>query len=77
MIVATENRLSLKIWFLLKQYSMVRFDAMTHGVENPLVKDMLQAVRAGNDHAALAAYKKWIDVVERERREESNDSRHF
>ena len=76
-IVATENRLSLKIWFLLKQYSMVRFDAMTHGVENSLVKEMLQAVRAGNESAALAAYKKWIDVVERERREERNDSRHF
>ena len=53
---------------------MVRFDAMTHGVENSLVTDMLQAVRAGNDSTALAAYKKWIDVVERERREERNDS---
>lgn len=73
-IVAAENRLSLKIWFLLKQYSMVRFDAMTYGVENSLVKDMLQAVRTGNDSAALVAYKKWIDVVERERREERNDS---
>lgn len=73
-IVAAENRLSLKIWFLLKQYSMVRFDAMTYGVENSLVKDMLQAVRTGNDSAGLVAYKKWIDVVERERREERNDS---
>lgn len=73
-IVAAENRLSLKIWFLLKQYSMVRFNAMTYGLENSLVKDMLQAVRTGNDSAALAAYKKWIDVVERERREERNDS---
>lgn len=73
-IVAAENRLSLKIWFLLKQYSMVRFDAMTYGVENSLVKDMLQAFRTGNDSAALVAYKKWIDVVERERREERNDS---
>ena len=74
MIVATENRLSLKIWFLLKQYSMVRFNGMTNGLENRLVTDLLRAVRMGNDDAALTAYKKWIDIVERESREESHDS---
>ena len=34
MIVATGNRLSLKIWFLLKQYSKVPFDEMTQELEN-------------------------------------------
>ena len=41
MIVATGNRLSLKIWFLLKQYSKVPFDEMTQELENTLVTDLL------------------------------------
>ena len=36
MIVATGNRLSLKIWFLLKQYSKVPFSEMTTHTENDI-----------------------------------------
>jgi len=77
MIVATENRLSLKIWFLLKQYSIVPFGDMTQGVETGLVTDLLRGVIAGEEEKALKAYKKWIDIVERERGEDSNDSRYI
>ncbi len=44
MIVATGNRLSLKIWFLLKQYSKVPFGEMTREVENELVTNLLRGV---------------------------------
>lgn len=77
MIVATENRLSLKVWFLLKQYSIVPFGDMTQGVENGLVTDLLRGVIAGDEAKALKAYKKWIDIVERERGEDRNDSRYI
>ena len=77
MIVATENRLSLKIWFLLKQYSMAPFEDMTQQVENGLVTDLLRGVVTGDEIMALKAYKKWIDIVERERGEDSNDSRYI
>ncbi|WP_438311469.1 FadR/GntR family transcriptional regulator [Sporosarcina sp. FA9] len=66
MIVATGNRLSLRIWFLLKQYSKVRFDEMTSLVENRLILDMLQSIPTGNKQAALEAYAKWIELVEDE-----------
>lgn len=74
MIVATENRLSLKIWFLLKQYSLVPLDEMTTDLENGLIKSLLQAVLNGDNSMAIKAYTKWIDVVERGRGEERNDS---
>ena len=76
MIVATENRLSLKVWFLLKQYSMVPLGEMTQEAESALVRDLLHGVLSGDELKALNAYKKWIDLVEGERGEECNDSRH-
>lgn len=74
MIVATENRLSLKIWFLLKQYSMAAFDDMTQETENILVTKLLRGIVDGDEEMALQAYLKWIDIVERERGEDSNGS---
>lgn len=68
MIVATENRLSLKIWFLLKQYSKVPFNEMTNGVENELVVRLLSGLFAGDELSALNSYRDWIDLVEGERR---------
>ena len=41
MIVATGNRLSLKIWILLKQYSKVPFREMTTEDENNIVNELL------------------------------------
>jgi len=66
MIVATGNRLSLRIWFLLKQYSKVPFDEMTGLLENGLISNMLQSITTGNIKAALEAYTKWIGLVEDE-----------
>ena len=77
MIVATENRLSLKIWFLLKQYSMAAFGDMTTQVESILVTDLLRGIVSGDEEMALKAYKKWIDIVERERGDDSNGSRYI
>ncbi|WP_342505430.1 GntR family transcriptional regulator [Sporosarcina sp. FSL K6-2383] len=77
MIVATGNRLSLKIWFLLKQYSKVPYGEMTAADENNIVKGLLQNVLDGDELNALQAYSKWIELVEGERGENSNDSRYI
>lgn len=74
MIIATENRLSLKIWFLLKQYSKLPlFEKITVN-ENLLVNELLREVLAGNSLKALSAYSNWLALVEGERGEERDDS---
>lgn len=69
MIVATGNRLSLKIWFLLKQYSRVPFEKMTNAEENKTIETLLSNIRRGDGAKALAAYSEWIELVESERGE--------
>jgi GntR family transcriptional repressor for pyruvate dehydrogenase complex len=69
MIVATGNRLSLKIWFLLKQYSKVPFEYMTVANENDIVKKLLYKLCEGNVIATLEMYSEWIELVESERGE--------
>ncbi|MBE1554402.1 FadR/GntR family transcriptional regulator [Sporosarcina limicola] len=69
MIVATGNRLSLKIWFLLKQYSKVPFDKMTGVSEKDIVKSLLENLHQGTEEKTLEAYSEWIELVEGERGE--------
>lgn len=74
MIIATGNRLSLKVWFLLKQYGKVPFSKMTQMNENEMVSRLLQSVRVGDKKHAIAAYLEWIEVVETERGEFISDT---
>lgn len=74
MIVAAGNRLSLKIWFLLKQYSKVPFTEMTQDNEIELLNNLLRGVLAGNEVEALQAYTEWIELVEGESRGTRNGS---
>lgn len=69
MIVATDNRLSLKIWFILKQYSKVPYEQMTDGKENENVKALLNNLIEGNVMEAITAYDKWIEHIEGENEE--------
>lgn len=74
MIVAAGNRLSLKIWFLLKQYSNAPFAEMTRENEIEVLNNLLRGVLAGNEVEALQAYAEWIELVEGESRDTRNDS---
>ncbi|MGN7388309.1 FadR/GntR family transcriptional regulator [Sporosarcina sp. SAFN-015] len=69
MIVATDNRLSLKIWFILKQYSKVPFEHMTAVKENEIVRAMLKHLMDGSVMEALQAYDRWIEYIEGENKE--------
>ncbi|WP_153730652.1 FadR/GntR family transcriptional regulator [Sporosarcina obsidiansis] len=69
-IIATENRLSLKIWFLLKQYSGVAFEVpILVEDEKVVVSSLLDELIAGDTQQALARYSQWMERVEEERRE--------
>ena len=69
-IVATENRLSLKIGFLLKQYSGVSFDVVVEAdQEMTVVSELLEEMMAGHTENALTLYEQWMNQVEGERRE--------
>ena len=69
MIVATDNRLSLKIWFILKQYSKVPFDQMTEGKENDIVRALLKLLIEGSVIEAINTYDYWIEEIEGETKE--------
>lgn len=68
-MIASGNRLSLKIWFLLKQYSRVSFEEMTMPDEREAVQTLLQKMALGAEKEALVAYSQWMDLVEGERKE--------
>lgn len=69
-LVVAGNRLSLKIWFLLKQYSRVPFhESMTEN-ERKMASNLLKNMRAGNGQQAVADYAGWLELVNEERRGE-------
>ncbi|MCG7346031.1 GntR family transcriptional regulator [Sporosarcina sp. ACRSL] len=69
MIVATDNRLSLKIWFILKQYSKIPYEQKTKGKENDIVRALLNYLIDGSVMDALTSYDEWIEHIEGEERE--------
>ncbi|MFC5604419.1 FadR/GntR family transcriptional regulator [Sporosarcina koreensis] len=69
MIIATDNRLSLKIWFILKRYSKVPFEQMTDGTENDIVRALLMHLMDGSVTEALNAYDRWIEHIKGENEE--------
>lgn len=66
MIVVTDNRLSLKIWFLLKRYSRVPYEELTTAAENETVKVLLENIVSGLEEEAITAYDNWIEIIEGE-----------
>lgn len=69
-LVVSENRLSLKIWFLLKQYSRVPFHVAMADHEKQIVSKLLNEIISGNSQQAVARYMDWLDIVNGERRGE-------
>lgn len=64
MIVATGNRLSLKIWMLLMQYSQVPYAVEMTAEEKESIKDFLAALIVGDNVQALTCYANWSERVE-------------
>lgn len=66
MIVATDNRLSLKVWFLLKQYSKVPYGELTSEHENGMLIALLENIISGHGPEAILSYGRWIEAIEGE-----------
>ncbi|REB06554.1 FadR family transcriptional regulator [Sporosarcina sp. BI001-red] len=69
-VVVSENRLSLKIWFLLKQYSRAPFHETMAEDEKEVASNLLKEMMNGNSQLAVMRYADWLDIVNGERRDE-------
>lgn len=69
-VVVSGNRLSLKIWFLLKQYSRVPYHEAMAEDEKIVATNLLKEMMNGNSHLAVMRYTDWLDIVIGERRGE-------
>ena len=70
MLIVAGNRLSLKIWFLLKQYSRIPFHVQLTVREKEIVSNLLNAMIHGESHQAVDYYEEWLEFVNVERRGE-------
>lgn len=59
-IIASGNRLSLRIWFQLKAYSGELFKGYSEECEKINLQTLLKAIQMGYEEEALEAYLKWI-----------------
>lgn len=69
-LIVAGNRLSLKIWFLLKQYSQVPFHSNIEIDEKEICSNLMEALIKGNDQQAVVLYRNWLELVNVERRGE-------
>ncbi|MBT2582509.1 GntR family transcriptional regulator [Planococcus sp. ISL-109] len=63
LMVLSGNRLSLKIWFLLKQYSGNPYDGDVSPEEKKLLTNILQAIEEQDAEAAIRGFKAWSSVL--------------
>ncbi|RAZ66333.1 FadR/GntR family transcriptional regulator [Planococcus maitriensis] len=63
LMVLSGNRLSLKIWFLLKQYGGNPYDGEVKPEEKNLLKNILQAIEQQDAETAIRDFKAWSSVL--------------
>ncbi|MFC4714509.1 FadR/GntR family transcriptional regulator [Planococcus dechangensis] len=59
LMVLSDNRLSLKIWFLLKQFSGNPYDGEVSPEEKNLLTNILQAIEERDAKTAIRDFKAW------------------
>lgn len=65
-MIASGNRLSLRIWFQLNAYSGKPFQGQVTAQEKLTVLTLLQAIQLGYEDDALQAYAQWLVFLQRE-----------
>lgn len=58
-LISSNNRLSLKMWFLLKQYGEEPYQGNTEIEENDYIQDLLIAILDGEIERAITSYTAW------------------
>jgi len=59
-LISSNNRLSLKMWFLLKQYGDEPFQGQSEKEENPYIHQLLTAIIEGEIEQAIHSYTGWM-----------------
>ncbi len=63
LMVLSGNRLSLKIWFLLKQYSGNPYDGDVSAEEKILLANILRAIEERDAETAIRDFNSWSSVL--------------
>jgi GntR family transcriptional repressor for pyruvate dehydrogenase complex len=66
-IISTNNRLSLKMWFLLKQYGLEPLSGYSTVEEKQVISSLLIAMIDGQIDAAITSYTDWSDWLSKGR----------
>ena len=74
MMVLSGNRLSLKIWILLAQYSGNPYKGRITEDEKEMIKNILASIRAQDAERAASNLTGWIDWLQKESTTDDNDS---
>lgn len=74
LMVLSGNRLSLKIWFLLKQYSGNPYDGTVSSEEIDSMNNILAAIERQDADTAIQGFKVWSEWLQKERILNGNDS---
>lgn len=64
LIVASGNRLSLKIWIQLNAYSHQALKQNIEHIEKENIKMLLKSMQMGYEQEAIEAYTLWLDSIE-------------
>jgi len=62
-MVSAGNRLSFRIWFLLKQYGGEPFTGQSEQEEKIVLLTMIENIRSGQENKAIQAYAQWIGLL--------------
>ncbi|RHW33477.1 FadR family transcriptional regulator [Lysinibacillus yapensis] len=63
LIIASGNRLALKIWIQLAAYSAVPLKKYSTKEEKPMLQMLLKSMQLGYEEEALRAYENWIRYI--------------
>ena len=64
-IIISDNRLSLKIWFLLKQFAGEPYKENLKLEEKSIWILLLTAMQNGEEHQAISLYNEWLLLINR------------
>lgn len=63
LIIASGNRLALKIWLQLAAYSATPLKKVTTKEEKPMLQVLLKSLQLGYEKEALEAYENWMSYL--------------
>lgn len=63
LMIASGNRLALKIWIQLASYSSTPLKKLTTVEEKPMLQMLLKSLQLGYEREALSAYETWIHYL--------------